>query len=59
MKTLYITAYPYATIEGCIDVPDEITRKDFLKYVNEHFDEIEFGDAQLDYAGTDFDVYED
>jgi hypothetical protein len=59
MKTLCITAYPYATVEGRIVVPDEVTRKEFLEYVSEHFDEIEFDDAQLDYAGTCFDVYED
>ena len=49
-----VTAYPYATVWGEIDIPDDI--EDVQQYVKDHWDEIEFGEPDLDYAGTDFEV---
>ena len=52
--TVFVRAYPYAIIEGTIDVPDGTENID--AYVEEHFDEIDFGEPDLDYAGTDFEA---
>ena len=52
MKVL-VTAYPYAITSGYIEVPD---KTDNVKaYIDEHFDDIEFGEPDLDYCGTDYD----
>lgn len=59
MKEITIVAYPYATQTGYIEVPEKLTGKELKQYIQEHFDEIVFERAQLDYAGTDFDVEED
>ena len=56
MKTVYIRAYPYAIQEGYIDIPDNIKgNENIQKYLTDHFNEIKFGEPNLDYAGTDFD----
>ena len=49
-----VTTYPYATVWGEIDIPDDI--EDVRQYVYDHWDEIKFGEPDLDYAGTDFEV---
>lgn len=54
MAKYHITAYPYATQSGEINIPDDIT--DVKAYVEEHWNEIEFDEPDLDYAGTDFEV---
>ena len=57
MKTATITAYPYATQTGLLNIPDDITDPDARKeYIENHWDEIEFGEPDLDYCGTDFDI---
>ena len=58
MKVLEITATPYATQYGTIEVPDDLPEEDYKKYVTEHFDDIKFGEPDLDYAGTDLDISE-
>ncbi len=52
MKIL-VTAYPFATQYGTIDVPDDV--EDVREYIDENFDEIKFGEPDLDYCGTDWD----
>ena len=57
-KTLYITALPYATQNGTIQVPADLTEEDYHDYVQEHFDDIEFNEIDLDYCGTDIEINE-
>ena len=52
----FITAYPYAVQTGYIDIPDHIKEEDQRQYVLDHFDEIEFGEPDLDYVGTDLEI---
>ena len=56
MKTIFVTAYPYATQFGKILIPDDIDDKDVRDYLSEHFDEIKFEEPELDYCGCDFEV---
>lgn len=56
MKKAYITAFPYATQEGTLEIPENIkTLKKTEEYIREHWNDIDFNDVDLDYAGTDFD----
>ena len=50
---VYVTAYPYARTEGSIEVPDDI--ENVREYLEENWDEIQFGNPELDYCGTDYD----
>lgn len=66
MKRVYVTAYPFVTVTGNLNVPEELTHDEIYKYANEHFNEIDFDEdalflrfKDLDFGGTDFDVYED
>jgi len=56
MKQYHVVAYPYATVEGSISVPDEIEDDDVYDYIREHIDDVSFGEVSLDYAGTDLDI---
>ena len=56
MKTLCITTYPYAVQTGYLDVPDNMPETQYNAYIREHWNNIEFGEADLDYAGTDIDI---
>lgn len=58
-KTINVTAYPYAVQYGTIEVPKELNEDDVNDYLFEHWNEIKFGEPELDYAGTDFDFNED
>ncbi len=59
-RKICVTAYPYAVQYGSLIVPDElIDQAEIEEYVREHFDEIEFGEPDLDYAGTVFDICEE
>ena len=51
-----IIASPYATQYGTIEVPDGLSEEEVREYVNDHFDEIEFDEPDLDYAGTDIEI---
>ena len=56
MAKCFVTAFPFVRQEGIIEVPDDVSAEDVHDYISEHWDEIEFGEAELDYAGSDFDV---
>ena len=59
MKYL-ITAYPYATMYGRIEVPDEVVENGTTKeWLSNHFNEINFDEPELDFCGTDFDYEEE
>lgn len=59
-RKLCITAYPYAVQYGSLIVPDELSNPVAIKeYVEEHFNEIVFGEPVLSYRDTDFDIYEE
>lgn len=59
-KTIIVTAYPYAAQYGTISVPKDIVSEDEIKeYVSEHWSDIQFGEPELDYVGTDFDFCEE
>lgn len=58
-KTINVTAYPYAVQYGTIEVPKELNEDDVKDYLYEHWNEIKFGEPELDYVGTDFDINED
>jgi len=57
LRKVTVTVQPYATQWGTIDVPDEIRDyEDVYSFVEDHFDEIEFGSPELDYEGIDMDI---
>ena len=56
MKSITITAYPYATVCGHLDVPDNIDEDVAYEYVQNHWREIEFEEPELDFCGTDMDI---
>ena len=56
MKSGIITTYPYATQTGSLNVPENLDEKATRKYISDHWDDIQFNDVELDYAGTEFDV---
>ena len=58
MKQYRITAYPYATQTGTIGVPANLGDDDINEYIIEHWNDINFDEPELDYAGTDFDIQE-
>lgn len=51
-----ITAQPFATQYGTIEVPDGLSEEEVREYVNDHFNDIEFDEPDLDYAGTDIEI---
>ena len=53
-KTITVTAYPFATVYGTIDVPDGV--EDVETYVSDHWDSIEFGNIDLDYCMCDYEI---
>lgn len=58
MANLHITAYPYATIDGDLDVPDEVVNgsdEKLHEYISDHWEEIEFGEVDLDFQGCDYE----
>lgn len=58
MSKLHITAYPYATIDGDLEVPDDVINGSDEKlhdYICDHWEEIEFGEADLDFRGCDYE----
>lgn len=57
MSRFLITAYPYATQYGHIEVPDEVDNP--WDYIEDHWDEIDFDEPELDYCGTDFEYEEE
>ena len=62
MARYLVTAFPYATQYGGIDVPEEIIKKgenSVRKFISDNWNTIGFGEPDLDYAGTDFDISPD
>ena len=55
MENVIITAYPYAIQYGNLKVPKDLNEEEKRQYINEHWNEISFGEPDLDYCGTDFD----
>ena len=53
MSKYLITAFPYATQYGRLEIPDDV--EDVNEYIRLHWDEIKFDEPELDYCGTDFD----
>ena len=54
MAKVDVTAYPYATVWGELEIPDDT--EDVRGYVRDHWDAIKFGSPDLDFCGTDFEV---
>ena len=54
-----VIAYPYAVQYGEIEVPNDVKGEDLQEYISEHFDEVAFGEPELDYQGTEFDFETD
>lgn len=50
-----ITAFPYATQYGTIEVPDNIPEEEIDSYIETYWEKIEFEEPELDYSNTDFD----
>lgn len=50
-----ITAYPYATQHGTIEVPDNVPEEEIDRYIETYWEKIKFEKPELDYAGTDFE----
>lgn len=59
MKKIEIVANPYVVQYGTIDVPDTIDDNELRNYIENHWNEIEFGESEFDYCGIDFDLYEE
>ena len=57
MKKVTITAYPYARQTAEFEIPENLDDHEEAEYIREHWKEIKFGKPELDYRGTDFDVY--
>ena len=50
-----VTAYPYATVNGSIRVPDNLkTYEEVRDYLISNWNKIRFDEPDLDYEGTDF-----
>ena len=54
MYRVDVVAYPYATVWGRINVPDDV--EEIYDYVREHWDEIDFEEPDLDFCGIDYEV---
>lgn len=59
MKSILITAYPFAMQYGRIDIPDDITDPEEARtYIINNWDDIDFDEPDLDYegCGSTFDM---
>lgn len=59
LKTVSVTAYPYATQYGTIEVPAALDGDKLEQYIACHWDDIVFGEPDLDYCGTDYEIYDE
>ena len=57
-RTLNVIAYPYAVMYGTTEIPADVPDNELDAYVSEHFNDVKFGEPQLDFKGTDFDIEE-
>ncbi len=61
MARVHITAYPYATTHGVINIPEEVSKDKIatISFIQDHWSDIHFDfPIKLDYNGTDFDIDE-
>lgn len=59
-RIVEVAYYPFATQHGKIVVPNEFkTQTEVETYIQDHFTDIEFAKPELDYAGTDFEYYDE
>lgn len=62
MKKVDVFCHPFCDTHGTIKVPTEIVdagKMSVVDYINEHFDDIKFGEPDLNYRGTDYDIEDD
>lgn len=58
MAKLHITAHPFTKINGDLEVPDDVMNgsdEKLYDYISDHWKEIEFGEADLDFHGCDYE----
>ena len=58
-KKLSVQFFPYASQWGTIVIPEYLSEEEQKEYILEHFNEVEFGEVNLDYKGTEFDIYDE
>ncbi len=56
--TVSFTAYPYASQSGEIKVPEGLTEEETKEYISEYWKEVKLGELELDYAGTDVEIWD-
>ena len=56
MKKVTVTAYPFATQYGRIEVPDNLEGEELREFLRDNWDNIAFAKVNLDYAGCEFEV---
>ena len=57
-KTITVTAYPWASVYGNAEVPAHLNEDEQRMYLEAHWDEIQFGNPELDYTGAEFEINE-
>lgn len=57
-KTISVTAYPWASVYGNAEVPAHLNEDEQRMYLEAHWDEIQFGNPELDYTGAEFEINE-
>ena len=48
-----VTAYPYAKMRGTIIIPPGVSN--ISDYISGHLDDIDFGEPELDFSGSDIE----
>lgn len=59
MATVHITAYPFAVLDGDLEIPDDVVNRnedELRDYIADHWNDIQFGGTDLDFAGCEYDV---
>lgn len=56
LKTVSVIAYPYATQYGTIEVPATLDGDELKQYIDCHWDDIVFGEPDLDYDWAGYDI---
>lgn len=57
MKKYGFTALPYTTQHCTIEAPDDADVNE--NYIREHWDDVKFGEPEMDYRGTDIEDIEE
>lgn len=58
MAKINVTAYPYATVFGDLEVPDDVMNgsdEKLREYISVHWDQIDFGEPDLAFQGCDYE----